>query len=544
MPELGLFAEKFVLWHPLRYKPPPFLMRHAFHASVFLVLCCITFGCAVPAEEIEPTTTALPRSTPEAQGVSSAQIHAFLDAVDAQWHEENPAVEMHSVMIVRNGHVIAEGWWQPYGPDYQHMLFSLSKSFTSTAVGLAIEEGHFTLDDPVMRFFPGDMPESIDDRLGSMTVRHLLTMSVGHEQDSRTTENWVQTFLGQPIVHEPGSTFRYNSMATFMLSALVQQVTGETVTSYLTPRLFEPLGIENPVWVQNVRGIDVGGWGLNITTEDIATFGLLYLQNGQWNGEQLIPEAWVHEATGHQIVTRAADVSEEDAADNDWAQGYGYKFWQTTHGAYRGDGAFGQFALVLPELDVVIAMTAGSRDMQAELHLIWDHLLPAFQETPLPANASAHAALQERLSNLTLLKNTAAATSPLAESISGQTYTLETNDMGLEALTLDLTETTCALTLTFTDGPTTMPCGLGEWARSDHPQLLRQQTAGIFAPTSSAIAAAGYWTTPTTFEIIAQFYETPFSDTITLDFADDAVTFSRQRNVGGLSWTAQGKRQP
>lgn len=514
---------------------------HTAYRPLVLTLFCICWsvGCTTPQEEPN-NTPALPRSTPEAQGVSSPQIQAFLDAINAQWQEETPAVEVHSLMIVRNGHVIAEGWWEPYAPEYQHMLFSLSKSFTSTAVGLAIEEGFFTLDDPITRFFPDDLPETVDDNLAAMTVRNLLTMSVGHEQENRTSDHWVQAFFAQPIVQEPGSTFRYNSMATFMLSALVQQTTGETLTSYLTPRLFEPLGITNPVWAQNARGIDAGGWGLNITTEDIAKFGLLYLQNGMWNGDQLIPEAWVHEATGHQIATRAADVPAEEVANNDWAQGYGYKFWQTTHGAYRGDGAFGQFAIVLPELDVVIALTSGSRDMQAELRLIWDHLLPAFHDKALQADAAAHATLQERLASLDLLKQDGTASSPLAETVSGRTYALEANDMDLASLTLQTYAGRCSLTLVFSDRSETIPCGFGEWVRSDQPGLLSRQAPGIFSPTSSALAASGHWLSEDTFELVWQFYETPFSDTITLHFEEDTLTFSGQRNVGGPSWTMKG----
>lgn len=508
---------------------------------VFVVL--VLEGCTTPPDAQAPDTS-LPRSTPEAQGVSSEQLLAFLDAIEAEHRRETPRVEVHSVMVVRNGHVITEGWWDPYAANYNHMLFSLSKSFTSTAVGFAIDEGYFTLDDRVVDFFPDDAPVAPSDTLMRLTVRHLLTMSAGHESENRTSANWVRSFFEQPMVREPGSTFHYNSLATFMLSALVQQMTGETLMAYLTPRLFEPLGIDGALWVSSPRGINTGGWGLNLITEAITKFGLLYLQNGQWNGEQVVPAWWVEAATASQIETRNPATSDVDAATNDWAQGYGYKFWQTTHNAYRGDGAFGQFALVLPEQNAVVALTSGSRDMQAELNLIWDHLLPAFLGDPLPEDATTQALLRERLASLTLMDHTPNTASPLAAEISGQPFDLEANDLGLQTLTLTFTDTGCVLDLAFDDATAALPCGLGTWAYAEPQALSQIATPGIFRPTSYKTAASGEWTYAATFVMHWYYYETPFSDTITLRFDDTAVSADLQRNVGGLSERLTGRKRP
>lgn len=220
----------------------------------------------------------LPRSAPEEQGVSSGAILAFLEAV------EQEAIELHSLMLLRHGQVVAEGWWTPYGPEYPHMLFSLSKSFTSTAVGLAVAEGRLTVDDPVLSFFPEDVPPEVNEHLKAMRVRHLLSMSTGQEGAlslgllEQLPGNWVQVFLAWLPKEAPGTQFLYNSGASYLLSAIVQRVTGETLLHYLQTRLFAPLGIENATWESCPRGINTGGWGLSIKTEDIARFGQLYLQ--------------------------------------------------------------------------------------------------------------------------------------------------------------------------------------------------------------------------------------------------------------------------
>jgi CubicO group peptidase (beta-lactamase class C family) len=279
----------------------------------------------------ERASSSLPRSTPEAQGVPSSAILAFIDAADKNIEA------MHSFMLVRHGHVVAEGWWSPYSADSPHALYSLSKSFTSTAVGLAVAEGKLSVDDEVLKFFPEDAPEKPSKNHQSMRVSDLLRMSTGHQVEPPRPEGqvWTKVFLARPVPHKPGTHFLYNTSATYMLSAIVQKATGTTVLDYLRPRLFEPLGIDNPTWGASPQGITLGGYGLSIRTEDIARFGQLYLQKGKWNGRQLVPATWVESATSRQ-------TSNGSSPKSDWEQGYGYQFWRCRHGAYRGDGAFGQ----------------------------------------------------------------------------------------------------------------------------------------------------------------------------------------------------------
>ncbi len=331
----------------------------------------------------------LPRSTPEAQGVSSAGIRAFVEAADRVVNT------MHSFMLVRHGQVVAEGWWRPGSAEQPHVLFSLSKSFTSTAVGLAAAEGKLSVDDPVLKFFPEDAPAEPSKNLQAMRVRDLLTMSTGHQSEPKFSADvpWVKSFLAQPVEHKPGTHFLYNSPGSYTLAAIVQKVTGQSALEFLKPRLFEPLGIEELKWSTSPQGVSCGGWGLFLRTEDIAKFGQLYLQKGRWNGKQIVPAAWVEMATSKQ-VSNGSDPA------RDWDQGYGFQFWRCRHGAFRGDGAFGQFCVVLPEQDAVVAITADTKDMQAELNLVWDKILPAMQSAPLAENAEEQAKLKETLGGL------------------------------------------------------------------------------------------------------------------------------------------------
>ena len=335
----------------------------------------------------------LPRSTPESQGVASSAVHGFLEAVEAG------GFALHSLMLLRHGNVLAEGWWEPYRADLPHILFSLSKSFAATGAGLAIAEGRLSLDDSVLSFFPEEAPAEPSDNLRAMRVRHLLSMATGNDADTTGSlsrlggDNWARGFLACPVEHAPGTHFVYNSGATYMVSAIVQKVTGERLLDYLTPRLLEPLGIEGATWDTCPRGIDIGGWGLKVRTEDIARFGQLYLQRGMWNGSRLLTEEWVEQATGFQVANG-------DNLESDWNQGYGFQFWRCRHWAYRGDGAFGQYCVVLPEQDAVVAITSGLKDMQAVLNLVWAHLLPAFGPAPLPADPGALEVPQARLANL------------------------------------------------------------------------------------------------------------------------------------------------
>ncbi|TWT43587.1 6-aminohexanoate-dimer hydrolase [Thalassoglobus neptunius] len=360
--------------------------------KLVVVAICVSsiasFSVVSMAEDQAPGTS-LPKSTPESQGVSSKGLLEFIETADRE------VDSMHSFMLVRNGYVVAEAWWEPESPQKPHILWSLSKSFTSTAIGLAVEEGKLSINDPVLDYFPESSPEDVSSNLKAMRIRDLLTMTTGHQDEVnlRNESDWIKAFLAHPVPHKPGTHFRYNTPATFMLSAILQKVTGETVVEYLGPRLFEPLGIQFPQWDANPQGISIGGYGLYLRTEDIAKFGQLYLQRGKWNGEQLIPEEWIAEATSKQ-------VSNGSNPSSDWDQGYGFQFWRCRHDAFRGDGKDGQFCIVIPEYNAAVAITANTRNMQSELNIVWDKLLPALSNSPLAADEAALKNLNEAISNL------------------------------------------------------------------------------------------------------------------------------------------------
>lgn len=468
-------------------------------------------------------TNILPRSTPELQGISSKAISTFVRTT------HKSIQSLHSIMLLRHGMVVAEGWWNPYRPDAPHMLFSLSKSFTSTAVGFAVTERRLSVEATVLSLFPEDAPKKVSANLSAMRVRHLLSMSTGHDKDvtertlRRKDRNAVRAFLALPVEHAPGTHFAYNSAASYMLSAIVQKLTGQTMLEYLTPRLFEPLGIQGATWESytNHEGaaVNFGGWGLNVKTEDIARLGQLYLQKGLWNGKRLLPEAWAKEATSKQ-------VSNAPNPNPDWEQGYGYQFWRCQpEGVYRGDGAFGQYCIVMPKQDAVLAITAGVPDMQGVLSLVWDILMPAIGEVPLPADKAAVKKLTRTLKGLKLNPPKGAADSPEAGKVSGKTYTFEHNYETLQSLSFDFKVNQVIYHLLGGGkrrGKHTLPYGLSEWMEG---------TATLGGPVPQRVAASGVWKAEDTFELTLCQYETPFTATITCRFEGDKLFYDFKSNV-------------
>jgi len=460
----------------------------------------------------------LPRSAPETQGVSSAALLEFVNTLDQQIEG------MHSLMVLRHGQVIAEGWWTPYDAEHNHVLYSLSKSFTSTAVGFAVAEGKLSIDDEVLKFFPDDAPTNASNNLKAMRVRDLLMMSTGHQDEAPTSPDAIsaKSFLAQPVPHLPGTHFKYNTPATFMQSAIVQKVTGQTVLEFLRPRLFAPLGIEHPVWDANFQGISLGGYGLRVRTEDIAKFGQLYLQRGKWNGTQLFPAEWVAMATSKQTSNGSNPTS-------DWNQGYGFQFWRCRHNAYRGDGAFGQYCVVMPEQDAVVAITSGTKDMQAVLNVIWDKLVPALQPQALPLNAAAAQQLKDKLAHLEVRTAHGSATSSLTGKVLNRKYVFPANDQKIESLALSSADSAKTLMLKARiDGKDlTLRCGYHEWKKGQAPLFAGRLAQFPDEPTAGTFA----WSADDTCVIKLCAYETPYHTTLTVKFDSDQITLDSETNV-------------
>jgi len=474
-------------------------------------------------------------STPEAEGVASSGILAFLDGIA---HTKS---ELHSFMMVRHGRVIAGGWWSPYAPPLRHTMYSMSKSFTSTAVGLAVAEGKLGVEDKVASFFPDDLPANVSDELAALRVKHLLSMAVGHEPDSTHAvvkeDNWVRAFLAQPFKHAPGNVFLYNSTATYMCSAIVQKLTGQKIVDYLTPRLFEPLGIRGMTWETCPRGINTGGWGLSIQTEGLAKFGQLYLRRGEWNGRQILPAKWVEEATTFKIQQPLPAKPARPQAQNDWLQGYCYQFWRSQHHAFRGDGAFGQFTIVMPEQDAVVIMTGESKDLQGELDLVWQHLLPAMQDKPLAADETGLAKLRQALFSLALNPPKAQPSSPVVTKISGKTFKLDANNLGIVSVGFQSGEKSFVFTAQTNEATHSIAHGIESWHRGETqmPGTPPRIITGNPPEKNYKVAASATWTDEHTLELTWRYVETPHHDSVTCRFDGDQIAISFLSSIAKLN---------
>ena len=471
----------------------------------------------------------LSRSNPEVEGVSSEGINNFIEAVSKSKHE------LHSFMILRHGKVVSEGWWNPYRNDLKHTLYSCSKSFTATAIGFAVSERKLTVNDKVISFFPEDLPNQISSNLAELKIKDLLSMSVGHEKEPSniisTSDNWVKEFLNTPIKYQPGTKFLYNSPATYMLSAIVQKVTGQRVIDYLKPRLFDPLGISGIDWEIDPKGINTGGWGLRLKTEDMAKFGQLFLQKGKWNGKQILPASWVEEASTMKILQDPnATQSRKDSSD--WLQGYCYQMWRCRNNGYRADGANGQFIIVLPDKDAVIAITAEAPDMQGEINLIWKHLLPAFEDKKLPSNPKLMASLKEKASSLYLPTLSRNVHSAKESNISGKNYSMITGEKTFEGASFEFKNNICYLSLKTDSVTHRIPFGFGKWELSETtkfgPYLVARAKANRVGLPIFKVAGSYGWKDEKTIEMTLRYIESPHTETITCTFEDEKVSVDFQ----------------
>lgn len=485
----------------------------------------------LPFRLIAQTQSSFPVSLPEKEGVSSAGINEFLDATTES------KTEFHSLMLLRHGHLIAQGWWNPYGAKLKHTMYSCSKSFTATAIGFAIHEKKLALNDKVVSFFPKDLPDTISPFLASLTVRDVLSMSDGQEPDPTFStvsrdSNWVRSFLATNIKYQPGTRFLYNSLGTYMLAAIVQKVTGKKVIDYLRPRLFQPLGITDIDWEEDLKGINTGGWGLRITTEGMAKFGQLFLQKGKWKGKQILPPGWVEEASTMKIM-QDPDAPQSKKDSSDWLQGYCYQMWRCRNGAYRGDGAFGQFIIIFPQQDAVLAITAETADMQEEINLVWKYLLPAFHEGSLAPDPAQSSRLALRLKKLALPQYKKSS-STLAASLAGKTFALEPNDKNWQSLRITFKDDLCHLALKSLSKKYELDFAPTQWHRfitdKAGPSLLAAAKENTRLINHFQVAAAYHWTDPSTLELTLRYIESPHTEKIICHFNGKELTVDMQNS--------------
>ena len=452
----------------------------------------------------------LPRSTPEEEGVSSKAISNWINSYSNDKHE------LHSVMVLRHGKVIAEGWAKPYGADVKHTMYSVSKSWTSTAIGFLVDAGKLSVEDKVISFFPENKDITSNQYLHDLRVKDLLMMAAGHNIEPlrnvvATSEDWVRGFLSAQIDNKPGTKFLYNTLATYMLSAIVQKVSGQKTIDFLETKLLQPLQIKNIDWETDAKGINTGGWGIRVKTEDMAKLGQLYLQKGKWNGKQLLSEKWVNEATSKQIEQDpSARQSKKDSSD--WLQGYGYQFWRCRNGAFRADGAFGQYIVMLPEKDAVVIITSESHDLQGDLNNIWQHLLPAFSDKKIPENSSEYLDLKKQLAEMHIT-STISTSNPHFIDFNQKDIALDNNILGFKSIRIKEEGKNLNLTVTDHEGSHTIPLHVDTFALSQTdlkgPYLLRQAKNALVGLAPFKVAGSYYWNKDGSLGITLRYYESP-----------------------------------
>jgi len=490
-------------------------MKKAIRIFVAILIMMVDLGFAVKLSA--QNTDKLPRSVPELEGVSSAGIVDFLNAVDTG------RVELHSFMFIRHGKVIAEGWWNPYGPDYKHIMFSASKTFTATAVGLAVSENRLKITDKVISFFPYSLPDSISDYMRAMTVQNLLTMSVGADREPMrggAGNDQIKSFIETAPSQKPGTVFKYNNTATFMLSAIVQQVTGQTVFDYLQPRIFKPLGIRGIDWDLTPQGITLGMIGLRLRTEDMAKFGQLLMQDGVWNGKQLLPKEWIKEATSFKIQSNDGGTSKLPESLNDWAQGYCYQMWRGRNNTVRLDGMGGQFVFLIPDKDAIVILTANARNTQDELNLVHNYLIPAIKsDKALTGALRLNNDLQKKQSALGLKSklNAGMSKSEIEPKISGKEFALAKNNNNIQSVYFTFNGGECSFAIKRDDNISIIKTGLDSWKISNtlsssllaSPQVVSKSVDANYKILQPIIkVATSYcWTDKNTLELTARFIE-------------------------------------
>ena len=358
------------------------------------------------------------KTIPEDVGMRSESVLRFLEEI------EKKEIELHSLMVVRNGKCCVSGWWAPYGPEYLHPLCSFSKSLTSVAVGFAEQEGLLDLDERIADIFPEYLPEHPSQNLLSANLHHFLTMSCGHDTEIEAMgEDWIKEFLAHPFIHKPGTFYLYNTAGTNMLAAVIKRRTGQNVTEYLRPRLLDPLGIRE-IYCERLpdrESVEIGGGGMKLKTEDMAKFTYFLLNKGRWEGKQLLRESWLERACSKQIESEGGT----DWQVKDWACGYGYQFWRGSYpGSFRADGAFGQSGIVFPDLDMIVVTTSATEKTQELMDLILKYLVPSKADDRMDKTLQSQV-LEEKLAALAIPPLKGARQPETEEQIDGRVYAVE-----------------------------------------------------------------------------------------------------------------------
>jgi CubicO group peptidase (beta-lactamase class C family) len=490
-------------------------------------------------------TDNLPRATAQSRMTDPAALLAILDEIDCG------DIELHSLLIWQKDVLITEAYWAPFSAERPHMMHSVTKSFTSMAVGLAIEEGLISVDNPVMGFFPEHAHLNTSVNAAAMRVEHLLTMTSGHDRGisggawRRMKGSWIEDFLRQPVPYVPGEVFVYDSAASYMLSAIVQRVTGRTVHDYLDEHIFKPLQISSSIrWDLGTDGVNTGGNGLSCTSADMLKLGILHLQGGEWHGRQLLPRKWVDDATSIKIKDVVLGVFTGDhylgpGAQGDGApvtrrEGYGYQWWRGPHNSFSANGLFGQYCIVLPEQQSVVAFTGGLADSDRRVHnLIYDRLRPAIGTGS--GAPSAGRELETRLSSLALKTRLGCDTSASAPPDVYGAYAIAANDQAIGSISICALEDGVEFTLANVEGEHGLLAGFGKWIEGVTTMPGARLHHSYQPDEGLRVAASAKWLAPedgwSVLEMEWVFVETAFRDHVRLFFREGLLRMTREVNV-------------
>lgn len=486
----------------------------------------------------------LERCTPESVGLRSKDITWFINEL------EHSQTEMHGLMIMRHSKVAAEGWWSPFAPHLRHGLQSHTKTYAATGVGIAYTEGYLKLDERIIDIFPEAAPENPSENLQLLTVRDVLCMGCGMEEMPRNTEHWIKDFLAIPVVHKPGTAYMYNSTGSTLLCAIVERKTGRKFTDYIEEKLFDKIGIDkrNIRWYCMADGTPMGGGGMFASTEDNLRMMMVYANGGVFNGERILAEDYVKLATSNQNDSASEAKNNPLAYDNHL--GYGFQIWMCKpEGVYRADGAMGQFTIVCPKQDMIIAINetaVGAHWAQTTLEICWKYLA-LIDQNPVEENETDTDILTRKLKALHLNAPVYQPESSWIEKVCGKTYevlppeekeeeapkgpfpapkpSLDIRQVsfmdpkkapGAKSFRMDFNEYGCDLTLTFEDHEDVVPIATyGD-----------RMTALLNAPDAQTrlIATDGAWTVENEFTVNIRWTETCFVKQLKFQFDEAGCT--------------------
>ncbi len=475
---------------------------------------------------LSPTGSAdgLRRGTPASAGIDAGEIIGFIDDVEAA------GLELHDLMIWRDGIVAAEGWRWPYSGDRRRMTHSMTKSITACAIGMLIDAGRLSLTDTVCSFFP-EVDVAPDSATSRMTVEDLLTMRSGQGSEVSGSiwrgiaTSWIDEFFRIPLDHEPGTVHVYSSAASYMLSAIVTRATGETIFDFLKPRLFAPLGITNLTWDVGPDGINPGGNGVSFTTADGLKLGILHAQKGVWQGQRILSEWWVEQAT--KALHGVPDYSYH------WVIGDGY---------YAALGVFVQMIVVFPESNAVLALNSAMDESSVLLPHLKRHFPAAFGNG---RNVDADRRLAQRLADWAAAPDFSSLAIGDERSLAGE-WIFAANDLGLTRLALSFAPEDVRLSLTDGEGTHTVSGARGGWkiAPSYLPGAALHHG---YRMEGMPTVAGARWLADNQLELVLHFVESAFRDTFTFTVIDGALTMDRAVNInsGARAWpTLTATRAP